>query len=69
VKSKRILSLLGIVNLYKCRPSEVMGIDDLYTAYCFDEACTFIIRMIEDGNEPVFRKKVKSFSELYADYK
>lgn len=46
-----------------------MGIqDDPYTSYCLDEACTFMIRMIEDGNEPVFKKHYKSFADIYKDY-
>lgn len=55
-------------NLYKRRPSEIMEIKDVYTAYCLDEACSYIIRQIEDGNEPMFKRKVSSFKELYAAY-
>lgn len=45
--------------------------DDPYTAFCFDEACAFIITKLEQKEEPLFddgpaKKKVfKSFSELY----
>lgn len=52
----------------RCRPSTLFGIDDTYTAYCFDEACTYINRQIEEGNEPVFEKHYSSFKELYAQY-
>ena len=34
------------------RPSELIGIDDTYTAFCFDEDCAFIIKNIKDGLEP-----------------
>ena len=34
------------------RPSELIGIDDVYTAFCFDEACAFIIKNLKDGLEP-----------------
>lgn len=68
VKSKGILSILGLSNTWKERPSVIMGISDPYTAYCFDEACTFILKRIEDGDEPMFRKKYTSFKELYAQY-
>lgn len=56
------------------RPSEIMGINDTYTAFCFDEACAFIISEIQDGKKPVIKKetnenkKVTRPSEIYAKY-
>jgi len=35
------------------RPSDLMGIEDAYTAFCFDEACAYIINELQDGKEPV----------------
>lgn len=40
---------------FSCRPSEIMGITDNYTAFCFDEACAFIVKQIRDGKEPIMR--------------
>ena len=40
---------------FTCRPSQIMGITDNYTAFCFDEACAYIVRQIRDGKEPVVR--------------
>jgi len=45
-----------------------MSIEDDYTAYCLNEACTFILGELEEGNEMVFKKQYGSFSQLYADY-
>lgn len=45
-----------------------MDITDPYTAYCFDEACLFIARKLEDGEEPVFEVKYNSFADLYRQY-
>lgn len=43
-----------------CRPSELLGIDDLYTAFCFDEACAYIIKRIsQDEDEPILKKREK----------
>lgn len=58
------------------RPSEIMGIDDVYTAFCFDEACAFIISEIQDGKEPIIGPKNKDSkgttlnkpSDLYNKY-
>ena len=60
--------MLGLANTYKCRPSTLFGIADPYTAFCFDEACAYIQKEIDDGNEPSFVQKYSSFSELYASY-
>ncbi|MCL2461430.1 MAG: hypothetical protein FWF44_02090 [Defluviitaleaceae bacterium] len=35
---------------YRERPSGIVGIEDEYTAFCFDEACGFILgKMREKG--------------------
>lgn len=41
------------------RPSEVMGIDDVYTAFCFDEACALINTKLQNGDEPIFKNEDK----------
>lgn len=45
----------------------MMDIADPYTAYCFDEACAFILQKIDNGEEPVFTRKVTSFRDIYKD--
>lgn len=40
------------------RPSELMGITDTYLAFCFDEACSYIVKRIQDGDEPILKKDV-----------
>lgn len=58
-----------------CRPSEIMDIEDAYTAFCFDEACAFIISQLRDGKKPIVKdtskQKVnyKRPSDLYKRYK
>lgn len=49
--------------LYKVRPSELIGIIDVYTSFCFDEACAYIISRIKDGEEPDFTVKEKESLE------
>lgn len=34
-----------------CRPSELINIPDSYTAFCFDEACAYIMAQINDEKE------------------
>lgn len=45
-----------------------MGVEDEYTAYCFDAACAFIVAKIEDGEEPQFTRHYNSFKDIYAKY-
>lgn len=38
---------------YQKRPSEVLGIDEGYAAWCLDEACLYILcRIDQDGQLP-----------------
>nr|DAH90610.1 MAG TPA: hypothetical protein [Bacteriophage sp.] len=53
---------------YRRRPSELLSIDDDYTAYCFDEACAFIAGRLDAGDEIAFNRQYSSFSDLYAQY-
>lgn len=69
--SKECANLCVICDYYKSvRPSELMGIEDVYTAYCFDEAITYIRSRLAKGDKIVNKsnKKCKSFSELYSKY-
>lgn len=56
-------------------PSEIMGIEDEYTAFCFNEACAFIVSRLNEGDEPIIREEVvvkkvyKRPSELYNKFK
>ena len=45
-----------------------MSLEDEYTSYCFDEACAYIIAKMENGDEPQFTKKYKSFTDMYKKY-
>ncbi len=47
-------------------PSEILRIDDEYTAFCFDEACLYIINQIENKKKPRFKdEKVDSDKDKY----
>lgn len=45
--------------LYKVRPSSLLGIEEIYDAYCFDEACAYIINQIESDKTPHFPEDAK----------
>nr|DAG82223.1 MAG TPA: hypothetical protein [Caudoviricetes sp.] len=56
--------------LYKIRPSEVLFIEDPYTAFCLDEACYYIRTKMEvDKEKPSFVVQYESFKDLYSQYK
>lgn len=64
--------MIGLLN-YPCRPSEIMGIKDEYTAFCFDEACAFIVKQLRDGKEPIMKVENDKIvynkpSDLYRKY-
>lgn len=68
VGSSRIQEVISLSRAYNCRPSELMGLEEPYEAFCFDEACAFIQIRIEEGDTPKFKKKYRSFTELYKAY-
>lgn len=39
---------------YKQRPSQILQIKDEYTAFCFDEACDYMIGELENKKRPHF---------------
>ena len=41
---------------YNCLPSEILGIKDSYTAFCFNEACSYV-RMMLDNGEKIIKKQ------------
>ena len=63
--------------LYKCLPSAILGIEDTYTAFCFDEACCNLRLRIENEEKPRYIEQNKngeqkleysSFKEFYKQY-
>lgn len=40
-------------------PSEIARIYDEYEAFCFDEACDYIISQLEDNKNPRWRDDIK----------
>lgn len=51
--------------LYKIRPSEILGIVDVYTAFCLDEACAYITSKIKNGEEPDFNIQKESLEKRH----
>lgn len=54
--------------IYTERPSNLLGVTDPYTAFCLDEACAFIIRKLDNKEEPKFIVQYSKPSDLYAKY-
>lgn len=48
-----------------CRPSELIEIDDPYTAFCFDEACALIMSKIKDGEQPIIKEEKEERKTTY----
>lgn len=68
------MSVLAISKQFECRPSQLFPEMDEYTAFCFDEACTYITVKLQDKEaKPHFKQnddekpvqKFKSASDLY----
>lgn len=68
-----------MAKMYRQRPSDIIGIDSSYAAYCFDEACMHIQIALQNlkkgetlnfdyGDEPKPKtiKHYNSLDEMYA---
>lgn len=69
VKTKRVIQLVNMATIYQCRPSQLLAVHEEYAAWCLDEACMLVKIKLEDGEEPIFRKRYTSFSDAYGDLK
>lgn len=52
---------------YKMRPSQIINLNSEYEAFCFDEACSYILNELnkEDHREPSFdEEKPKNNDDL-----
>ena len=43
------MTLIHLATQNRARPSELLGIEDDYTAYCLDETCLFMVNQARDG--------------------
>lgn len=68
VASEKVIEVIGVAKVYNCRPSELLDIEDAYTAYCLDEACALIVTKMQQGETPTFKKEYKSFRDIYKQY-
>lgn len=68
VKSRNLNRILNLAENQNRQPSEIMQIHDEYTAFCFDEACSYIVGKIKKGEQPRYemkKNKVKSMAEYF----
>lgn len=70
MQTRKVESVITMAKLYDCLPSEVLGIKDDYTAFCFNEACAVITMKLKDGEVPHYgvmtkQDKYSSFSDFY----
>ena len=67
-----ILDTLAIARFYKKLPSEILGIEDVYTSYCLNEACAVIEGRLRNDEKPVITvapsKNYSKPSDVYKKY-
>lgn len=62
-----------MAQMYSRLPSDILGVEDNYTAFCFNEACAYIAMRLRDGDKIVEKeekkkkKEYKSFKDFYKD--
>lgn len=58
------MRILNVANNYNVRPSTILHVDDEYTAYCIDEAFSYVKSEISKLEEPFMEKETKKQSKL-----
>ena len=54
-----MIRVAAISRQFGALPSEIVGISDCYEAFCFNEACLYVISEISEGKE-IFMDRQKS---------
>lgn len=54
------MRIISLAKVYKKLPSEILGIDDEYTSFCFDEACAYITDRLQDKKRPQWEDEKKA---------
>ena len=49
-----MLCVLATCNSFNCLPSDLLSIHAPYTKYCFNEACMYLKKRIEEDETPHF---------------
>ena len=57
MRSEKVLRIIVQAKNYNKLPSEILGITNTYTAFCFNEACLHIQLALEDKDTVIFDEK------------
>ena len=60
------MRVINQANRFNKLPSEIARIHNEYEAFCFDEACDYIIRQLEDKKTPKWREEKQSKDNVRA---
>lgn len=69
--------MIALSKRYNCPPSQILRIEDAYTAFCFDEACLYIMIQLENGltakykefgEEKTAPKQYNNFADFYKQF-
>ena len=60
------MRVINQANRFNKLPSEIARIHNEYEAFCFDEACDYIIRQLEDKKTPKWREERQSKNNVRA---
>ena len=58
------MRVINQANRFNKLPSEIARIYNEYEAFCFDEACDYIIRQLEDKKIPKWREDIQSKKDI-----
>lgn len=64
VSSENFIRIVSVAKANNSQVSQIMRIDDGYTAFCIDEAASFVITKLMSGEKPIVRASNRETAEL-----
>lgn len=61
------MTVIVMARRFRSRPSDLLHIDDGYAAFCFDEACCYILSQLDEGKRPFFGRAENGAKNGIAD--
>lgn len=64
VSSENFIRIVSVAKANNSRVSEMLRIEDGYTAFCIDEAAAFVMAKLMSGEKPIVRANNRETAEL-----
>lgn len=61
--SSNVVRIINQAEAFKEKPSSIIGLEDEFLAFCFNEACLYILGMLRETDDKGNKKNIPMFSD------